>query len=159
MERKTVDALRVMICGELDEVAKQGTLTHESLDIVKDLLESLKNLKKIEKLEDEKEERMMGYSQRSMGRYYIDGTYGNGNSYAGNQYSMNSYARGGNSNAQGNSNYGFYPMYENSMYSGRGYSRHGEKHEIIEKLQELMNETNDEKVRNSISEAINKMNM
>lgn len=157
MEKKTVEALRVMICGELDDVAKQGSLTHESLDIVKDLLESLKNLHKIEKMEDEKEGReMMGYSQRSMGRYYVDGTYGDGRSYARNQYERmdgNSYAQGGNSN------YGYYPMYDYPMYSGRrGYSYDGEKHEVIEKLHEMMNETTDEKVRNLISETINKMN-
>ena len=46
MEKKTMETLRVMLCGELDDVAKKGSLTHESLDIVKDLLSSMKNLEK-----------------------------------------------------------------------------------------------------------------
>ena len=40
MEKKTMDTLRTMICGELDDIAKEGKLSHESLDILKDLLES-----------------------------------------------------------------------------------------------------------------------
>ena len=177
MEKKTMDTLRTMICGELDDIAKKGTLTHEQLDVLKDLLESAKNLEKIEKYQKEKEESDMymdkGYSQR---KFFIDADY--------NPYGMNSYARGGNSYMDGGNSYGrsrvmydmggnsymdggnsymyYDPRYENPMYSmargGRGYSMTGSKAEMVNELTQMMNETNDATVKNAISEAITKVN-
>lgn len=179
MEKKTMDTLRVMLCGELDDVAKKGSLTHESLDIVKDLLDSMKNLEKLEKMEMEKEMGMsqpmggdMGYSQRSMGRYYIDGEYGNGRSYGRGNYVQggNSYRgggsymdggsyRGGNSYDMGNSYMYYDPRYDQPMYARRGgYSGNGDAEDVIKELKEMMRETKDEAVKNAISEAIEKMN-
>lgn len=146
MEKKTIDTLRVMLCGEIEDIAKKGTLSHETLDILKDLVETEKNLSKIEKYDAEKEEKEemkkmgmsmpmdSGYSQR---KYYIDADYQPGQSFArGNSYmDGNSYARGGqggnsymggnygmydmgNSYAQGGNSYMYYdPRYENPMYS------------------------------------------
>lgn len=57
MEKKTIDTLRTMICGELEDIAKKGIVSHENLDILKDLLESAKNLEKIEKYQNEKKKR------------------------------------------------------------------------------------------------------
>ena len=176
MEKKTMDTLRTMICGELDDIAKKGNLSHETLDILKDLLESAKNLEKIEKYQQEKEEREMsmgadrGYSQR---KYFIDADYqptggpyshgGQGNSYG---YSMGRVYDGGsymgrNSYMDGGNSYMYHPDYEMPMYRGnsyaRGYSRTG-KHEIVSELQELMNETQDAKVREAIQKTINEMN-
>ena len=146
MEKKTIDTLRVMLCGEIEDIAKKGSLSHETLDILKDLLESEKNLAKIEKYDEEKKEKeeMMrmgggmsmdgGYSQR---KFYIDADYQPyGNSYARGRtmYDMeNSMARGGNgggnsygygmydmggSYADGGNSYMYYdPRYEQPMYS------------------------------------------
>lgn len=173
MEKKTMETLRVMLCGELDDIAKKGTLTHESLDIVKDLLDSMKNLEKIEKYQNEKEMDMMqpmgndmkGYSQRSMGRYYIDGQYGTGNSYArggmgGNSYGMNRMGYNDSGGYDNGNSYMYYnPMYDYPMSSRRGgYSRTSSKEEVMEELKDLMRETNDDAVRNAISDAISKMN-
>ena len=64
MEKKTMDTLRAMICGELEDIAKKGVLSHEALDITKDLLDAYKNIEKIEKYTKEKESEWdMGYSQ------------------------------------------------------------------------------------------------
>ena len=170
MEKKTMDTLRTMICGELDDIAKKGSLSHETLDILKDLLDSAKNLEKIEKYQSEKEEKEMGmdmgYSQR---KYYIDADYdpykpmnsyargGQGNSYARNMYDM------GRSYMDGNS-YMYDPRYDMPMYSmargnsyARGYSRHGDKQEMINELQEMMNEAQDMKVKEAIQKALNEM--
>lgn len=194
MEKKTMDTLRVMLCGEIDEIAKKGSLSHETLDILKDLVETEKNLAKLEKYDEEKKEKEelmkmgamnsmpvdRGYSQR---KYYIDADYQPyGQSYArGGQSYMdgNSYARGGqggNSRVGGNymmydmngsyvdggNSYMYYdPRYESPMYPmsrGRGYSRTGNKEDAMKELKELMQETNDEMVKNAISEAIEKMN-
>ena len=57
MEKKTMDALHGMLSAELDDMVKHGITTHEELDIVKDLLQSLKNLHKIEKYTMEKWEK------------------------------------------------------------------------------------------------------
>lgn len=142
MEKKTIDTLRVMLCGEIEDIAKQGKLSHESLDVLKDLVETEKNLAKIEKYDEEKKEkeemRMMGgmeggYSQR---KYYIDADYQPyGQSYArGSSYDMgNSYAgggsgrgggQGGNSRAGG----GNYRYSMDGMYAREGggmYAREG----------------------------------
>ena len=154
-----------MVCGELEDIAKKGIVSHENLDILKDLLESAKNLEKIEKYQDEKKEKEMdmGYSQR---KYYIDADY---------QPPMgpNSYARGGQGNSYGYSmgrvydggSYMYNPSYDPmSMYSmargdnyARGYSRHGDKQEMIMELQEMMNETQDMKMRDAIQKVLNEM--
>lgn len=187
MEKKTIDTLRVMLCGEIEDIAKKGSLSHETLDILKDLLESEKNLAKIEKYDEEKKEKEMmkmggsmsmdnGYSQR---KFYIDADYQPGAmSYArGGQSYMdgNSYARGGNSYgygmydmggsyADGGNSYMYYdPRYEQPMYSmargGRGgYSRTDSKSEMVEELKEMMQETSDQTVKTAIQEAITKLN-
>lgn len=170
MEKKTMDTLRTMICGELDDIAKKGIINHEQLDVLKDLLDSAKNLEKIEKYQREKEEKEMdmGYSQR---KYYIDADY---DPY----HPTNSYARGGRAmdgnsyrmprptyDMDGNSYLYYDPRYEQSpMYpmmrgnsNMRGYSRHGDKQEMISELQELMNETQDEAVKKALSDAVSKI--
>lgn len=48
-------------------------------------------------------------------------------------------------------------MYPMSRARG-GYSRTGNKEDAMKELKELMQETNDEMVKNAISEAIEKMN-
>ena len=167
MEKKTIDTLRTMICGELEDIAKKGIVSHENLDILKDLLESAKNLEKIEKYQKEKEEKEMGmdmgYSQR---KYYIDADYQP-------PMGLNSYARGGQGNSYGYSmgrvydggSYMYNPRQDPmSMYSmargngyGMGYSRHGDKQSMMNELQEMMDETQDMKVKEAIQKALNEM--
>lgn len=175
MEKKTIDTLRVMLCGEIEDIAKKGTLSHETLDILKDLVETEKNLGKIEKYDMEKEEKQMGmdmgYSQR---KYYIDADYqpggnsyargGNGGSYArgGGSYGRGMYDMNGGSYMDGNSYIYYDPRYENPMYSmarggNYGYARTGSKEETMNELRELMNGATDEKVKAALQEAITKM--
>jgi len=169
MEKKTMESLRAMLCKEIEDIAQKGNLTHESLDILKDLIETEKNIGKIEHYDNEKEMKEglvpydAGYSQR---KYFIDADY---------QPGMNSYARGGmgrNSYGMdgrmvydvdtGNSYLMYNPRYENPMYSmarggNYGYARTGSKEETMNELKELMNEATDEKVRAALQEAITKM--
>lgn len=167
MEKRTIETLRTMICGELEDIAKKGINSHENLDVLKDLLESAKNLEKIEKYQGEREEKEMGmdrgYSQR---KYYIDADYQPGGM---------SYARGSRGmydmgNSQRGMNYGYNNSYDNGnsyMYydpkydypMARGYSRQSNtKEDMIKELQQMMNESTDEKIKMAIHEAINKMN-
>ena len=150
MEKKTIGTLRAMVCGEIEDIAKKGTLSHETLDILKDLVETEKNLAKIEKYGEEKEEkeemRRMGmsmdggYSQR---KYYIDAdyqpgamSYGRGNYDMGNSYGYDNNRNGnymyayadGNSNGMGGQSGMYYdPRYEMPMYirAGQGGQSRG----------------------------------
>ena len=137
MERKVMDTLHSMICGELEDIAKKGTLSHETLGVMKDLLESEKNIMKIKKYkkEEDAEWEDRGYSQR---KYYIDADY--------DPYRGHSYGRG--------------DMYRDPRYDRpwMGYSRAASKSEMVEELHQMMNETTDQSVKATISEAIAKMN-
>ena len=176
MEKKTMDTLRTMICGELEDIAKKGIVSHENLDILKDLLESAKNLEKIEKYQNEKEEKEKemdrGYSQR---KYYIDADYdpyGPVNSYGRGAMGGNSYGYSmgrvydGGSYMDGSNSYMYHPGYESApMYSmnrgnsyARGYSQGGNKQEMINELQAMMSETQDIKVKDAIQKTLNEMN-
>jgi len=169
MEKKTMESLRAMLCKEIEDIAQKGNLTHESLDILKDLIETEKNIGKIEHYDNEKEMKEglvpydAGYSQR---KYFIDADY---------QPGMNSYARGGmgrNSYGMdgrmvydvdtGNSYMYYDPRYDNPMYSmarggNYGYARTGSKEDTMNELRELMNGATDEKVKAALQEAITKM--
>ena len=161
MEKKTMDALRAMLCGEIEDISKKGNLTRESLDILKDLIETEKNLGKIEHFDKEKEESqalmLPGYSQR---KYYIDADYQPGHmSYAGptNSYGYgNSYGGRTVYDVDRNSYMYMSPQYDHSM--ARGYSRTGSKAEMVEELKQMMNETSDQTVKTAIQDAIAKMN-
>lgn len=153
MEKKIMDTLRAMICGELEDIVKKGTLSHETLDITKDLLDSYKNIEKIEKYSKEKESEWdTGYSQR---KYYIDADYNpyGQNSYRGPMTYDMSYARGGQSYMGGNSY--MYPMYEQPY--GRGYSRTASPQELAMELKGLMHETTDPAIKTAISEVVAKV--
>jgi hypothetical protein len=159
MDAKTKETLRAMLCEEIEEIAKKGNLTRESLDILKDLIETEKNIGKIEHYDDEKKmkEGLVpyegGYSQR---KYYIDADY---------QPSMGmSYAPMGNSYARGrtvydvDSNSYMYMEPQHSMAGMRGMSRTGSKEEMVKELHEMMNETTDAKVKEAIQKAITEVN-
>lgn len=174
MDRYVSRDLQDMVCKELEGIAKKKEIdTPATVELLEDLTGSLKNLMKIEKLEMEKEETMGGYSQRSMGRYYIDGNYGDRMPW--NSYGNYSYAQGqgggggqgggqggGNSRMMGPSNYDMgnsyrYPM-EYPMYARAGYSRNGsDPEEMKHELRKLMDTASDEKTRKAILEMINKM--
>ena len=144
MERKTMDELRTMLCRELDEIAQKGTLSHESLDIVKDLTSSIKNLYRIEE-----------YESSIDGMYIQRGPiYTRGNSYRGNSYGY-SYDDG----MSYGGNYRFYDPYMTfPMYARTGgYSRTEDKEKMLHQLKQMMNEASDEHIRSALSETIGKI--
>lgn len=185
MDKKTIDTLRVMLCGEIEDIAKQGNLgTHEKLDILKDLIETEKNLGKIEEQDREKEEAEekknlpalmdSGYSQR---KYFIDADYqpgmyaqAGGNSYAGGGRAMydmgggNSYGRSrvmydlgnGMSYMDGNSYMYYDPRYSQRMDGG--YARAQSEHDMVEELKQMSAETTDPNMKAAISEIMSKLN-
>lgn len=169
MEKKTMESLRAMLCKEIEDIAQKGNLTHESLDILKDLIETEKNIGKIEHYDNEKEMKEglipydAGYSQR---KYFIDADYQPGmNSYARGGMGRNSYGMDGRTvyDVDTGNSYTYYdpmrmPMYAMARGGNYGYARTGSKEETMNELKELMNNTSDEKVRAALQEAITKMN-
>lgn len=151
---KAMHKLREMLCEELDKLSRSGDLTPSKLDLVDKLTHSIKSIDTImamEEYEEEDEEYSFGggYSNArgrgrnarrdSMGRYSREGQ-----SYA-----------GGGSGGGGSSNYS---GARNSYARRGGYSRDdGSKEEVMQKLQELMNETSDSNVRMAIQNALSEM--
>ena len=177
MEKKTMDTLRTMICGELEDIAKNGIKSHENLDILKDLLDSAKNIEKIEKYQREKEEKEhetmdRGYSQR---KYYIDADYdpyqpsmpysrGARPMYdmqGGNSYAVERNRAADTLYGNGNSYMYYDPMYSQARYPmnmGGGYSGTNNNSEAIMELKQMMAEAPDEITKKAISDAITKLN-
>lgn len=137
------DNIKDMVYCEIDEISHQGKLDMNSLKALGELVDILKDIGSVEMFEEginiQDDEYSLngygrgngGYSQRRMPIYYNDG---------------NSYRNGRNNN-------GGY-----SGYSRRGgYSRDDAKQHIVQKLENLMNEANDQKDRDSIQRLIAEM--
>lgn len=128
------------ICDELEELErkadKDGKLSMAEVQYMDTLAHAKKNLMKAEEMSED------GYSNRgySRGRYYVDGTYDDGHSYArgrmGNvrRDSMGRYSRGGR--------YGGYSMASDEM---------------ISELRDLMNDAPDEHTRKEFEKFISKI--
>lgn len=108
MGKQTMYRLRDMLCEELDGIAQRGELSAGDLDTVHKLTDTIKNIDKIENLEG-------GYSEA--GDWMAEGTYRNGDSYAG----------------RGRRSYRGY-----SRNNGRMYSRAESKDEMIRRMEEMM---------------------
>lgn len=127
MSMQTMYELREMLCKELDDLVRKGNLGTGDLDIVHKLTDTIKNIDKIDKLEDEGYSRGMDYSR---GRYSRDGnweadmrgTYGRGSSY---ERQGTHYVRG-------------------------HYSRDGGKSAMRRQLQEMLDEADNDSIRNAI---------
>lgn len=159
MDRYISRDLQDMVCKELEGIAKKKEIdTPATVELIEELTSSLKNLMKIEKLEMEKEKAMDGYSQRAIGRYYVDGTYGDKMPW--DSYSYKPNVQGGRGMDYGydtGNSYRYPRMYP--IYMNDGYSRHGDdSEEMKHELRSLMETTPDEKTRKAILEIMNKMN-
>lgn len=140
---QTLEDLREIVTKEIDEINKKGELDENTLVCAYKLIDILKDIGEIESME-------MGYSQANsymMYPYSMD----NGNSY-----------RGGYSNRY--SNPGYSMRNRDSMgrysrdYSYRGgYSRDGEREEIMAKMEHMMNTAGSETERQMIQRIMNQM--
>jgi len=143
------DNIKDMLYCEIDEISKQGKLDMNTLKILGEIVDVLKDVGSIEMFEEygenpEEEEysfgyRNGGYSQRRPMMYYDNNSYRDNGGYSRN-----------------NGNYG-----RNGGYSRRGrnggYSRDDAKDHMIHKLENLMNETQDQKDKDSIQRLIEQM--
>ena len=135
MSKKTMYDLRNMLCDELDELARKGDLGAGDLEIAHKLTDTIKNIDKIEMMEDD------GYSRD--GDYSSDGDY----------------SRGGDWQADMRGTYG-----RGSSYARRGthyvrghYSRADSMEHLREQINDMMRETDDDRVKEALRRAASLM--
>jgi hypothetical protein len=127
--------LRDMLCKELDEISRKGELGAGDLEIAHKLTDTIKNIDKIEMMEDD------GYSRD--GDYSSDGDY----------------SRGGDWQADMRGTYG-----RGSSYARRGthyvrghYSRADSMEHLREQINDMMRETDDDRVKEALRRAASLM--
>lgn len=135
MSKKAMYDLRDMLCKELDEISRKGELGAGDLEIAHKLTDTIKNIDKIEMMEDD------GYSRD--GDYSSDGDY----------------SRGGDWQADMRGTYG-----RGSSYARRGthyvrghYSRADSMEHLREQINDMMRETDDDRVKEALRRAANLM--
>lgn len=129
------DRIKDMIYREMDGISDEGQLTFDCVQALGEMVDILKDISTVEAMEESNYgySNNDGYSQR--GRKYYDG-----NSYGG-----SSYGRGGNGSSM------------RSSYNG-GYSRDdGTKRDMVQKLENLWNETRDEHDKEAIKRLLDQM--
>lgn len=132
MER-TFEDLRAIVMKEIDEINKKGELDENTLVCAYKLIDIVKDIHEID------EKMNGGYSQTGM---YPHMMYGNsyGNSYATrNRDSMGRYSRDGYNSYRG------------------GYSREGERDDMMAKMEHMMNTAGSETERQMIQRIMNQM--
>lgn len=108
MSTKAMYDLKEMLCTDLDQYAKKGSLTRNDLDTVHMITDTIKNLEKITMMEEE------GYSYGD-GNWTANGSYSNGRMpMSDDRYS----GRRGNYRENGNTSSG--RRYMRNNYSGEG---------------------------------------
>lgn len=144
------DSIKDMVYCELDEIAHQGKLDMNTVQVLGELVDILKDIGSVEMFEEginiQDEEYPSnnsygyggGYSQRRMPIYYNNGSSYN-NSY------NNSYRNGGRM------------MNNNYSRRGRGYSYDDSKQDIIEELNHLMMKTTDQHDKDAIQNLVDQM--
>lgn len=132
-----MDELREMLYCELDEMTKMGDLSMGTLKTIGEILDAIKDIETIDAMSQggySGEYANEGNSMR--GRYYRDG-YAREGSYEGNSYRK-----------------------RNRMGQFSRYSREGEKDQLVEKLETLMEDTTNggdrQEIRQKVMEIMNK---
>lgn len=132
-----MDELKEMLYCELDEMTKMGDLSMGSLKTIGEILDAIKDIETIDAMSQggySGEYANEGNSMR--GRYYRDG-YAREGSYEGNSYRK-----------------------RNRMGQFSRYSREGEKDQLVEKLETLMEDTTNggdrQEIRQKVMEIMNK---
>ena len=129
MSKKAMYDLRNMLCEELDELARKGDLGAGDLEIAHKLTDTIKNIDKIEMMEDDGYSRDGDYSRGGDWQADMRGTYGRGSSYA---------RRG-------------------THYVRGHYSRADSMEHLREQINDMMRETDDDRVKEALRRAASLM--
>lgn len=132
-----MDELKEMLYCELDEMTKMGDMSRGTLKTIGEILDAIKDIETIDAMSQggySGEYANEGNSMR--GRYYRDG-YAREGSYGGNSYRK-----------------------RNRMGQFSRYSREGEKDQLVEKLETLMEDTTNggdrQELRQQVMDIMNK---
>ena len=143
---KVYDRIKDMLCDELEEIAKKGELTSNNLEVIDKSIDIIKDIATIHAMEEEYPtegySKDGGYSQGYYGRmpYYM---YDDGM-----PHDDHSYARGRGSDARRDSM---------GRYSSMGRSYDGYSGDTKEELTRLMNTAQNDREREAIRAALDKM--
>lgn len=140
MSMRTLDELREKFCKELDEIARKSDLNAGDLETVHKLTDTIKNIDKIYMLDEG------GYSEA--GEWEATGRFGDeyGRRYDGGS----SYARGRKRDSMG--------RYSRDGRKNNGkYSREDGKEHMISKLEDMMEDTDNDRVKSAIRKCINEL--
>lgn len=129
MSKKAMYELRNMLCDELDELARKGDLGAGDLEIAHKLTDTIKNIDKIKMMEDDGYSRDGDYSRGGDWQADMRGTYGRGSSYA---------RRG-------------------THYVRGHYSRADSMEHLREQINDMMRETDDDRVKEALRRAASLM--
>lgn len=129
MSKKAMYELRNMLCEELDELARKGDLGAGDLEIAHKLTDTIKNIDKIEMMEDDGYSRDGDYSRGGDWQADMRGTYGRGSSYA---------RRG-------------------THYVRGHYSRADSMEHLREQINDMMRETDNDRVKEALRRAASLM--
>ena len=129
MSKKAMYDLRNMLCDELDELARKGELGAGDLEIAHKLTDTIKNIDKIEMMEDDGYSRDGDYSRGGDWQADMRGTYGRGSSYA---------RRG-------------------THYVRGHYSRADSMEHLREQINDMMRETDNDRVKEALRRAASLM--
>lgn len=135
MSKKAMYELRNMLCDELDELARKGDLGAGDLEIAHKLTDTIKNIDKIEMMEDD------GYSRD--GDYLRDGDYSRGADWRADM--RGTYGRGSSYARRG------------THYVRGHYSRADSMEHLHEQINDMMRETDDERVKEALRRAASLM--
>lgn len=144
MSMKTMYELREKFCDELDEIARKGDLNAGDLETVHKLTDTIKNIDKICIMDMDEE----GYS--GAGEWEAHGRFGD--EYSRRHDGGSSYARDG----RRRDSRGRYSRDGRRMGGGR-YSRDDGKDKMIEKLEDMMEDVDNDRVKSAIRKAINEL--
>lgn len=182
MSKRMYEDLKDILCYELNDITRKGSIDRESLDDVYKLssaitmIESLMKKQKGEGQENEEEYSNRGTSNRMMPMWAYEGNsndsynmsnergttdgrdMGRSRDYRENSHdSYESYRRGRGADGRYVSRDGSYDSYDSYDSYERGYSRHTAEQKVAEKLDDILKTTESPKVREAIEQAMMKI--
>lgn len=133
--------IRDMLCDELDRIADHDSLSVDTLNLVDKISHSIKSIDTILAMEE------TGYSNDYYNDYSERGSYARGRG----RYAKRD-SRGRYSSREGRG------YYDNSYRRGeRGYSRAEGKHEMLQRLEEMLESASDEQERTAIQKCMSEL--
>ena len=140
MSMRTLEELRDKFCKELDEIARKDDLNAGDLETVHKLTDTIKNIDKIYMLEDE------GYS--GAGEWEAMGRFGD---------NYNSRHDGGSSYEKGRKRDSMGRYSRDGRRNNGRYSREDSKEHMISKLEDMMEDAENERVKSAIRKCISEL--